>query len=155
MANVAIKSRADCTELQQKFLMALESPDAQEIPRKERWRWCADQAGYPPNTPIANIVQPIQGLIKEVVDTILMRSSVEAAWTLSAAAGDGLIDPQTKDRLAAARDILDRTVPKKEAERDRTPPMAVVLTLPAKQALRLVEDTTEVDETDIPATQEG
>lgn len=135
-----LKTRAECDDKQRLFLAALESHEVASQPRKERWRWCADQAGYSSQTPIADILGPIKGLIKEVAENILSRASVEAAWTLAEAAGDGLIDAQTKDRISASRDILDRSVPKKEADGGKQAPAIAVLVLPAKQeAVRLIE----------------
>lgn len=130
--------------MQTKFLAALESPEAMKEARHERWRWCAKQAGYGDDVSIASIIAPIQHLIKEVTETILTRGAIEAAWTLAEAAGDGIIDAQTKDRIAASKDILDRTVPKKEAENKRQATPVAVLVLPTKQQVQLVEATEEV-----------
>lgn len=89
---------------------------------------------------MSDILSPIQHLVKEVSETILTRASVEAAWTLSDAAGEGLIDAMTKDRLHAAKDILDRTVPKKSEDITKTVQPVAVLILPAKQEqIRLIE----------------
>lgn len=149
---VKIKTRADCTELQAKFLAALESPEAMKQPRTERWRWCAKQAGYAEDVSIASIVAPIQHLIKEVAETILMRGAVEAAWTLAEAAGDGIIDAQTKDRINASKDILERTVPKKEPDSRKQAAPVAVLVLPTMQQHKLVE-TEEV--LSVSTSQEG
>jgi hypothetical protein len=148
----AVKTRADCNDKQLLFLAALESHDATLIPRKDRWRWCAEQAGYPNTVPLADIMGPINPLIKEVAENILLRASVEAAWTLAEAAGDGLIDAQTKDRISAAKDVLDRSVPKKEADNRNQTPAVALLVLPAKQeSIKLVEAKFE----DVPTIQEG
>ena len=141
MANsVVIKTRADCTDAQKKFLLALESPEAMEQPRSERWRWCAEQAGYKKDVAISTIIAPIQHLIKEVTEAILLRASVEAAWTLTDAASGGIIDAQTKDRIAASKDILDRSVPKKDTDNKNQVAPIALLVLPAKQeTVKLVE----------------
>lgn len=153
MANsVVIKSRADCTDLQKKFLTALESPECARQPRDERWRWAATQAGYSSDTSISDIIAPMAHLVKEVAESILLRASVEAAWTLSDAAGHGAIDAQTKDRIAASRDILDRTVPKKGEDVAKSTAPVAVLVLPAKhEAVKLVQVSNE----DISTIKEG
>lgn len=149
---VIVKTRAECDEQQKLFLTALESQDAALQPRDKRWRWCAQQAGYPDNKAISDIITPIKHLIKEVAENILIRASVEAAWTVSEAAGEGLIDAQTKDRISAAKDILDRVVPKKEADSGKSAPPMAVLILPAKQeAVKFVQATNE----DISAIKEA
>ena len=146
MAANVIKTRADANAKQKLFLTALESYECSKLPRADRWRWCAQQAGYPDNVPISDILAPIQHLIKEVSESILIRASVEAAWTLSDAAGDGLIDAQTKDRLNAAKDIMDRTVPKKTEDTGRNSQPVALLILPAKQEqIKLVEGTVAKD----------
>lgn len=152
MAALEIKTRNDCTAKQKLFLTALESPECAEQPRKERWRWCATQAGYANNVSISDVIAPIKHLIKEVSENILTRASVEAAWTITDAAGDGFIDAQTKDRLAASKDILDRVVPKKSDEGNRNSSPIAVLVLPAKQeTMKLVELKYE----DVPTIKEG
>jgi hypothetical protein len=152
LATTKVKTRNDCDEKQKIFLTALESPECATQPRSQRWRWCADQAGYPASTPISDIIAPISGLIKEVSENILTRASVEAAWTISEAAGDGLIDAQTKDRIAASRDILDRVVPKKAEDTGKGSGPIAVLVLPAKQeTIKLVNMTHE----DLSTIKEG
>lgn len=151
-AALEIKSRNDCTDKQKLFLTALESPECAEQPRKERWRWCATQAGYPNNSSISDIIAPIKHLIKEVSENILTRASVEAAWTITDAAGDGFIDAQTKDRISAAKDILDRVVPKKADDSGRGNAPLAILVLPAKQeTIKLVEQKNE----DVSTIKEG
>lgn len=146
-----LKSRNDCDEKQLKFLIALESPEAAEVfPRKARWRWAATQAGYDDSVSIASITAPLQNLIKEVAEAILQRAAVEAAWTLADAVGDGVIDAQTKDRISAAKDTLDRVVPKKGESSDKRAAPIAVLVLPAKQQLNLIESVNE-----LPPVQEG
>jgi len=135
MANsTAIKTIDDCTDMQKKFIYAITSDEIREIKDlRKRWRWAADQAGYEKNTPISTILRPIQHLLKDVAQLILDRASIEASWQLAGAAGGGEIDAQIKDRLAASRDILDRSVPKKDSDagKKNTQPVAVIV-LPTK-----------------------
>lgn len=152
MASSVIKSRADCTEKQKMFLTALESPECAEVtPRSNRWRWAATEAGYDPKVSISDIIAPISHLVKEVADNILQRAAVEAAWTVADAAGSGLIDAQTKDRISAAKDILDRTVPKKAEDNNKSVQPIAVLILPTKHEVKLVESNNE----DISPIKEG
>lgn len=157
MANTPIKTLADCTENQRKFLAALGSQEALTIPsRQARWEWCVEQAGYPKGTKPATVIAGIpEHLIKDVINGILVISSIEAVWTLADAASSGIIDAQTKDRLAASRDILDRTTPKKGEEQSKQQQPIAVLILPAKsEPIRLVEARV-IEHEDLPTSQEG
>lgn len=133
MANDVIKTLNDCTDLQKKFIAAITSEEIHEVDKKKRWRWAAQQAGYADNVPISNILKPIRHLLKDVAQLILDRASIEASWQLAGAAGSGDIDAQTKDRLSASKDILDRVVPKKDpnAGTKESRPVAVIV-LPTK-----------------------
>lgn len=129
-----IKTLSDCTESQRNFIGALCSFEITEVPRKDRYRWAATQAGYSPTTPISQILGPIQHLVIEATQRLLAEASIEAAWTMRESL-QGVLDANSKVRLQAASDILDRAVGKKSEQSDRdarNPPMAV-LVLPAKQ----------------------
>jgi len=136
-----IKTIDDCTEMQRKFIAALTSQEISEQPKKSRWRWAARQAGYSESLPISQILKPIQHLLKDVAQLILDRASIEASWQLADAAGDGAIDAQTKDRISASKDILDRVVPKKDANvgKESKMPVAVVI-LPTKTETIKIEE---------------
>ena len=69
--------------------------------------------------------------ITKVAEAILRDSSIEAALTLRDAMGDEVDLVRTKIRMDAARDILDRVVPKKEAKADSQAPR-VIIQLPPK-----------------------
>lgn len=139
-----IKTLSDCTEPQKKFIGALCSFEITEIPRKERYRWAARQAGYEDTTAISQILGPIQHLVISATQRILAEASVEAAWTMRESL-EGTVDANTKVRLQAAADILDRAVGKKNNESDQSsknPPMAI-LVLPAKQIAKVIEHQVE------------
>jgi len=141
MANVAIKSIAECTDLQKKFISALTSQEALSIPRgNSRYRWAMDQAGYAETTAIASVLAPLQPVMGEIADLILSRAAVDAAMQLADTITGDNLDAQTKDRNSAANAVLDRVVPKKETEqKSKSQPMAVIV-LPAKnQSVQFVE----------------
>ena len=148
--NVAIKSIADCTDLQKKCIHALTSVEARAIPMRDRWRWAMDQAGYSKDTAIVSVQLSLQPVMGEIADLILMRAGVDAAMQLADVVGGGDIDAHTKDRNSAANAVLDRVVPKKEASSNKdNRPLAVII-LPAKnQQVQLVEakDVDEVSST--------
>ena len=139
--NVAIKKISDCTELQKKCISALASDEARKIKgTNARWRWSMTQAGYSEETAVVSVQIALQPVMGEIAELIMARASVDAAMHLADVVGGGDIDAHTKDRSSAANSLLDRIVPKKEANvaRDKQP-MAVII-LPAKnQAVQLVE----------------
>ena len=129
----------DCTANQKAFIEWLTSPEIADVPKKERYRWAADKAGYGKNTPIAQITKPLRHLIVEAAEGVLLEASVEAAWTVRDALSGEIEAFATKIRLDAAKDILDRVVPKKEAKVAQQAPL-VTIVLPAKQeSVKLVE----------------
>jgi hypothetical protein len=130
---VPIKTIQDCTDKQKLFLQYLASVEVMDQPVKLRWRWAMTQAGYSEDTAVSSVVQPLQHLMKEVAEQILARGVVEATWQLMGAVGDGTIDAQTKDRLAASRDILDRVVPKRQEAAPKELQVTTILVLPVKQ----------------------
>ena len=140
---------SDCTDQQRKFIHALCSPDIVEVPRRERFKWAAKHAGYSETTPISQIVSPIQHLIVDATERVLAFASIEAVWTMREAL-DGEVDSFTKIRLEAAKDILDRSVGKKDRNQGNfgnTPPLAVLI-LPAKQ----VREAIDVECEDVPTS---
>lgn len=139
VSKVENKKLSECTDQQKKFLAALTSPEILDIPPKSRWRWAAQQAGYSDNITIATIIRPIQHLIADQAELVLARSSMEASWQLANAAGGGDIDAQTKDRISAAKDILDRVIPKKDPSAGKVNIPMAVLVLPAKQKIAEIE----------------
>lgn len=105
------------------------------------------QAGYSEDTAVSSVVQPLQHLMREVAEQILARSVVEASWQLAGAVGDGAIDAQTRDRLAASRDIMDRVIPKKQEAAPREERVTTILVLPVKQeTLQLITENVKHEE---------
>ena len=156
MANTAIKKLDDCTDLQKKFIAALVSEEAMEIPRKGRMRWCATQAGYPENASLASIVAPLKDIVKEcVTEAILVRASINAAWTLAEMSGDALIDSQSRDRMAASNSVLDRVIPKKEAEGSKMQQPIAILVLPAKNLPIQLQEAKVIEHEDVSPIKEG
>lgn len=129
------KTLAECTEQEKKFLAALGSIEILEVSKKERYKWAAEQAGFETTESLSSIMAPIQHLIKDVVEMILVRSSLDAALQLADTAADGQIDVHTEARLKASRDILDRVVPKKGDAPTKSDTPVAILVLPAKQEI--------------------
>jgi hypothetical protein len=144
-----IKTLSDCTDQQKKFIQALCSHEIVEVPRRNRFRWAADIAGYSKETAISSVLGPIQHLIVQATEKVLMEASLEAAWTVREAL-DGDVDANTKTRIMAAQDILDRSVGKRQQDGSRganNPPLAVLI-LPAKQASQVLDAVDENVPTD-------
>jgi hypothetical protein len=118
---------------------ALTGPEITEQPKKDRYRWAATQAGYAHTTSIASIIKPLRHLIVQAAESVLAEATVEAAWTLRDALTGEIEAFSTKIRLDAARDILDRVIPKKEAKAVSQAPLVQII-LPAKQeSVRVIE----------------
>lgn len=89
------------TENQQRFLDVLfeEAEGNLKVAR--------DLAGYGPTTPVTQIVDSLQDEIYELTKKFISRSGTKAAWAVS-----DLIDrpttPGAREKLAAAKDLLDR-----------------------------------------------
>lgn len=147
--NVAIKTIADCTELQKKLIAALTSDEARSIRKtNDRWRWAMQQAGYSENTALVAVQQSLQPVMGEIADLILARASVDAAMHLADVVGGGEVDAHTKDRSSAANTVLDRVVPKKETKSGSSQAPVAVIILPAKnQTVQLVEAKESDDDT--------
>ncbi len=124
------------TEKQEKFLDALRSEEVIYVPPGERFRWCATRAGYSETTPLSQIMSPLSKDITDVAEKILADASINAALTLRDAVSGGVVDLYTKTRLDAAKDILDRSVPKKEAKSQILIPTIQIM-LPAKEVKML------------------
>ena len=141
MVGTKIKALSDCTDSQKNFIAALTSHEILSVPRAKRWRWAALQAGYSENTAISLIIGPIKHLLEEVAKLNLSRAAIEATWQLSDAVGDGEIDAATKDRLSAAKDILDRTVPKRveKTAADAAPAAVVILPVKAGEQVQIIQ----------------
>jgi hypothetical protein len=89
------------TEMQQKFLDVLFEEAAGNFAEAKR------MAGYSDNVSVKNVVTPLEEEIMEATRKYLLRSGVKAAVAVN-----NIIDAPTelgnKEKLAAAKDILDR-----------------------------------------------
>lgn len=131
MANEIAKLE-DCTDKQRGFIQALKSPDIVNVASKDRFRWAADAGGYSPTTSLTEILSPLRHLIKDIAEQMLSEASIYAAWQVMDPVSGGDVDSSTKLRLDAAREILDRSVPKKAEAKKTNEPITIVL-MPAKQ----------------------
>lgn len=94
-------------------------------------RWAATVAGYSENTTISEIMAPLRHLIKDVVEQGFIEASIHAMWQVMDPVTGGTVDAHTKTRIDAAREILDRSVPKKTETKGVSGATTVVV-IPAK-----------------------
>lgn len=116
----------ELTEKQQAFLNALFSEGC-----GGRIRKAMDIAGYSKNTPAVDVVEPLQEEIEARTRKFIATSGPEAAYSIVSV----LSNPTAlgnKDKIAAAKDLLDRAgfKPKEEIEIKAENPLFI---LPAKQ----------------------
>lgn len=89
------------TEMQQKFLDVLfEEANGNFAVAKE-------MAGYSKNVSVKNVVTPLEEEIMEATRKYMLRSSVKAAMAITNVI-DSPTDLGNKEKLSAAKDILDR-----------------------------------------------
>ena len=129
-----IAKLAECTDKQRAFIQALKSPEIVNIASKDRFRWAADKAEYSNTTSISEIMAPLRHLVKDIAEQMLSDASIYAAWQVTDTLTGGEVDSSTKVRLEAAKEILDRSVPKR-AEAKRTNEPITIVIMPAKQEI--------------------
>lgn len=133
------KEVAKISDQQQTFLDALKDPDIYQVPARQRYRWAATKAGYSENTPISSITKPLQKQIIEVAERMLMEASISAAWVMQETVdGENIESIATRFKMDAAKEILDRAVPRKENKPAQQAPLVQIM-LPAKQEYKIVD----------------
>ena len=131
----------DCTDKQRKFLEALQDEKLQTVEAHKRFRHCAREAGYSDATNLQEIMRPIRHLVIEAAEAILMDASISAAMVIvDTVNGTGIDSIKTKFQMDAAKELLDRAVPKKEVNKATSNVTNIVLQLPQKAVLREIED---------------
>lgn len=131
------------TDKQKAFLSALQNPNLPKGSWRSRARIAATEAGYSENTPLAEIMGPLTEEIKQLAEKMLMQASLEAVFTMT-----DMMDPtnevgpsdtlKAKIRMEAAKEILSRTVPKREEKVAAAAP-SVVIMLPPKEPVKQIE----------------
>ena len=90
------------TEMQQKFLDVLFDEAKGDLLQAKRL------AGYSENVGTAQVVSALEDEIAELTKKFIARSATKAAYAMA----DVLVDPTAlgnKERMAAAKDLLDRS----------------------------------------------
>lgn len=90
------------TEMEQKFLDVL-FEEAKGSPVKAK-----KLAGYSPNTPTSRITAALQDEIFELTKKYIAQSSTSAAWTLVDIMNNQDLVIGAKEKMSAAKDVLDR-----------------------------------------------
>jgi uncharacterized membrane protein len=124
---MADSKKKEITERQQALLNALSGPAQGDI------RKAMEMAGYSRNTSPTEAIRPIADEVADIANVILAMNAPKAALGMV-----GVVDDPSalgaKNKVAAAKEVLDRTgVVKKDAE-VKAPEGAAVFILPPKQS---------------------
>lgn len=95
-------AKKNLSEKEQKFLDVL-FEEAQGNPAKAK-----KLAGYSVNTPTSRITAALQDEIFELTKKYISSQSTSAAWTLVNIMQDEDLVPGAKEKMTAAKDLLDR-----------------------------------------------
>lgn len=133
------KKGVKLSDQQKAYLDNLSNPGIKGL-TKVRMREAARQAGYSDNTTLREINEPLLEHITALAERMLAETTIDAVFALQDALTNDEANPiLTKTRLQAAQMVLDRMIAKKESAPPPSGSPQVVIMLPPKESVKVVE----------------